>query len=156
MARTEPPETIFKEEPHQDTVIPEITAPPEESGDPQQPRIIAGHTLTSCMAVAIGGPGEPEIETPVLGIAPLHDENALSATANESTSVEILELPETSDLGRELLRTLQDLKWRNSRLHHGLQESFMGAICPASLHTCHPDMIRAWDMMPLTCKKFAQ
>jgi hypothetical protein len=45
------------------------------------------------------------------------------------------------------MASVEEIQWRISRDVEGLKESFMGAICPASLHTCHPDMKRVWVLL---------
>ena len=46
-----------------------------------------------------------------------------------------------------IMASVEEIQWRTSRHTEGLKERFMGAICPASLHTCHPYMKELWVLL---------
>ena len=76
-------------------------------------------------------------------------EPIIQETVGREQSSDAVQLSEPG-LAEHKLRiqqVLEEVSWRKSMHHGGLQENFMGAICPASLHTCHPDMIRTWQIL---------
>ena len=83
--------------------------------------------------------------------------------SHETPQAEPLQCDRPTQDKHKIPSSMEEVQWRTSRFHPDLKESFMGAICPASLHTYHPEMKNAreilrdsWPSLPTGPRRYTQ